>query len=56
MIDLTLYKSTHLETAERVASYPGLPSQLSFAAVEKKSCEGRPGYEATERVLQTRNI
>ena len=39
-----------------LASYPGLPSQLFFAAVElthafshgcKKSCEGRPGYEAS---------
>ena len=34
-----------------VASYPGLPSQLFSQpwkkAVAKKSCEGRPGYEAT---------
>ena len=31
--------------------YPGLPSQLFFAAVDfygcNKSCEGRPGYEAS---------
>ena len=39
-----------------LASYPGLPSQLFFVAMEKshaffhgceKSCEGRPGYEPT---------
>ena len=29
-----------------LASYPGLPSQLFFPRLRKKSCEGRPGYEA----------
>ena len=38
----------------RLASYPGLPSQLFSQAVEKAKrrpgcCEGRPGYEAAVR-------
>ena len=34
----------------KIASYPGLPSQL-FATAAKKSCEGRPGYEAITKTL-----
>ena len=54
-------QSIHSVEMPRVASYPGLPSQLFSQLWKKgyhafffhgceKTCEGRPGYEATSCV------